>query len=196
MGAVAAEALPAHAIVFRSVGLGYCIVMGLSQAATVHTALAHGAARARRETRTRRAAQHAALLFAAALLGAFTLAPDRLSLLFANGDGERIAADIGVLMPLAGLAIAVLVPGNVAMGILRGRADVGRPALLTVSGYWVIGLGTMGAMAAAGALDAAGVWTALAAGSAAASLGACLYLAWRLRQPGPGRWAAPALQPA
>lgn len=195
MGMVAAEALPAHAIVFRVVAVCYCVTVGLSQAATIRIGLAHGASDAEAEGRVRRAARALSVGLALIVAALFWFAPACLAAAVGDADGGRIARDIELLMPLAGLAIAVLVPGNVAMGILRGRTDVTVPAALTLGGYWLVGFGGMATAAMLGTLDAAGIWMALGAGTAAASLGTCLYLAARLRPSG-GAGMAAAAQPA
>lgn len=182
MGLVAAEALAAHAVVFRMLGLGYVIVVGFGQAVMIRVADRDGAGDAAGLAGARRAAQIVATIAAGCALLAF-LAVSRFTTSIDAADPvyADMLAEVTMLLPIVGIAMAGLVFGNIHASILRGRTDVRVPAMIAVAGYWGAGGTAMATGIFLFDLGAAGVWAGLAAGTACVALGTSLYLAHRSR---------------
>jgi multidrug resistance protein, MATE family len=179
MGLVAADALGAHAVVFRMLGLGYVIVVGFGQAVMVRIAGRWGAGDADGLRNSQRTAFAIALLVAALALSVFLATSRGVAALETDDPLYReLLAEIALLLPITGLAMAGLVLGNVQASILRGQTDVRIPALIALGGYWGVGGATMWAGVWLLGLGAAGIWSGLAMGTAAAALGTGFYL-WR-----------------
>ena len=83
------------------------------------------------------------------------------------------------LAPWAAIAVCSLVPSVVAFGILKARADVAIPSLISFAGYWGIGFSMMVLLAGSFGLGAVGIWAALAAGTTASAAGLWIYLCRR-----------------
>jgi multidrug resistance protein, MATE family len=179
VGLVDPQALAAHAIVFRSLGLGYSITVGFGQAVTIKIAMAVGASNAR----TARRVTEVAWLVAASAAGMIVLvylgASQIAGLFFSIEDeiGRALLANVQTLLPLTGASLAALVISSTLFAILRGHADVRTPAVLALVGYWVVGFGTMALLAGSAGIGAPGIWTALIAGPVAAALGCVVYMA-------------------
>jgi multidrug resistance protein, MATE family len=178
VGLVDPQSLAAHAIVFRSLGLGYSITIGFGQAVTIKIAKAHGATNARAARRVTDVAGHVAMIAAGVIVVVY-LGTSRLAgfALAAEDEAGRILlADVQTLLPLTGASLAALVISSTMFAVLRGHADVRTPALLALAGYWVIGFGTMALLTGGAGLGATGIWIALIAGPVAAALGCALYM--------------------
>jgi multidrug resistance protein, MATE family len=178
LGVIAADALAAHAIVFRMLGLGYVIVVGCGQAVMVRVATAFGAGDSEGLRRARGTAHAAAILAALMALAIFGMA--RLAL------GEFVAADpryaalmddVLMLLPITGMAMAGLVLSNIYASILRGMTNVRVPALIALGGYWGVGYAIMITTVTMFGMGATGVWVGLAAGTLATAVASGLYLA-------------------
>ncbi len=183
MGVVAADALAAHAVVFRMLGLGYVIVVGFGQAVMVRIAHRVGAGDRNALDCTRQAAQMVAAFGAASALAAF-LAGRQVAggLEAADPAYAALLTEVTTLMPLAGVAMAGLALGNIYASILKGQTDVRIPAAIAVAGYWGVGGAAMALGISLLDLGAAAIWGGLAAGTATTALGSGLYLAGRSRQ--------------
>lgn len=186
VGLVAADALPAHALVFRVLGLCYSVIVGFGQAVTVRVALAWGAADMRRERLARRTAELMALGLAAAYVVAFCIVGPALVTGLAGDapEARQLAEQARALMPFAGLSLAGLALVGTSTAILRARADVTAPAALTIAGYWLVGETTILVLTRLAGFGGEGVWYGLAAGTLAAAAAVCGYRAWRERPAG------------
>jgi multidrug resistance protein, MATE family len=177
---VATDMLAAHALVFRSLGLSYSVIVGLGQAVTVRVALARGAANARQECLVRRTADLIAAGLSMAYLAGFCLLGPTLALHWADGaEPARMIAQAAALMPFAGFALVALTLGATSTAILRGQADVSVPAALTLAGYWLVGLTTILVATQLAERGAEGVWIGLITGSLAAAAASRGYRWWR-----------------
>lgn len=174
---VAPEALPAHALVFRALGLSYSTIVGLGQAVTVRVAYAWGAGARHREELARRTGEVMALLLAATFLAAFWMLGPVLAVALAGEapDASTVAAQAMVLLPYSGLALAALTLGATSTAIMRGRAEVTMPAALTLAGYWLVGFTTILVATQVADRGAEGVWIGLVAGSIAAAAASWAY---------------------
>ncbi len=180
-GAVDPQALAAHAIVFRSLGLGYCITVGFGQAVTIRVAMAHGALDARAAYRIRRTAQLAAGIAAGAVFVIY-LAASRVSgwvFIPETELGTALMNNVQNLLPLTGLSLALLAVSSTLLAILRGHGDVRVPAMLALGGYWLVGFGVMALMTAGLGMGASGIWIGLCAGPGAAAAACAVYIAGR-----------------
>jgi MATE family multidrug resistance protein len=176
---VAIEAVPAHILVFRTVAITYVIGTGFAQAVTIR--LARGSA-----TGTGESLRKAVMLGAVGLAGLFLLV---MLALPASSDAAGIDAPLaGALAPFAAVAVVNLVPAVVAFGILKVRADVGIPFIISFGGYWGIGFSLVILLSGPAGLGVVGIWIGLASGTTATAAGLWAYL--RLR--GAGR---PGLEP-
>ncbi len=170
---VAIEAVPAHILVFRTVAVTYVIGTGFAQAVTIHLA---------RQIETGAGAIH---LTRASLLGTGTLASTFLGAMLALPLSSSLTGIDGILLadlaPWGAVAVCNLVPAVVAFGILRARADVAVPSLISLAGYWGIGFGLIVLLSGPLGYGVVGVWTGLSIGTTATAAGLWLYL--RRRSP-------------
>jgi len=179
VGLVDPQALAAHAIVFRSLGLGYSITVGFGQAVTIKIAMAVGASNARAARRVTEAAWLVAAAAAGTILLVYFGASQAAGLFFSAEDeiGRALLSNVHTLLPLTGASLAALVISSTLFAVLRGHADVRAPAVLALAGYWVVGFGTMALLAGSAGMGAPGIWTALIAGPVAAAMGCIVYMA-------------------
>jgi multidrug resistance protein, MATE family len=174
---VAPEALPAHALVFRALGLSYSAIVGFGQAVTVRVAYAWGAGARHREELARRTGEVMALLLAATFLAAFWMLGPVVAVALAGEapDASTVAGQAMNMLPYSGLALAALTLGATSTAIMRGRAEVTMPAALTLAGYWLVGFTTILVATQVADRGAEGVWIGLAAGSIAAAAASWAY---------------------
>lgn len=179
MGLVDPQALAAHAIVFRSLGLGYSITVGFGQAVTIKIAMAQGASNARAARRVTEAAWRVATIAAGVIVVFYVGASRFAGFAFAAEDeiGLALLSNVQTLLPLTGASLAALVISSTLFAILRGHADVRTPAMLALAGYWVVGFGTMALLTGGAGIGAPGIWIALIAGPVAAALSCAVYMA-------------------
>jgi multidrug resistance protein, MATE family len=179
VGLVDPQALAAHAIVFRSLGLGYSITVGFGQAVTIKIAKTVGASNARAARRVTEAAWLVATAAAGTTVLVYLGASKVAGLFFPTEDeiGRALLSTVQTLLPLTGASLAALVISSTLFAILRGHADVRTPAVLALGGYWVVGFGTMALLAGSAGMGAPGIWSALIAGPVAAALGCVVYMA-------------------
>jgi len=165
---VAIDSIPAHILVFRTLALTYVIGTGFGQALTIQLA------------RRMALAEDTASLMCAAVTGMLVLAAAFLAVMLAlPGAAAALGMDVGTvarLSPWAGVAACNLVPAVVAFGILKARADVARPSLISLTGYWGVGFSLIVVLSGPFDLGAMGVWTGLAGGTTVAATGLWLYL--------------------
>lgn len=173
---LSAEDVAAHALALRMAGITYAASLGLLQATMTRVARAErsGAARVF-ATSLGLSLVAGAALFAALMVAA---RPVAVALL---GDGREAAALAVSLIMLLALAELFGPLAAAAGGLLRGLRDT-RPAMIcALAGNWGVAAPLGIWLSGPFGLGAAGVWTGLAAGSIAASLGTvwCLRSHWR-----------------
>ena len=170
---VAIEAVPAHILVFRTVAVTYVIGTGFAQAVTIHLAR-HIEAGADALHLTRAALVGTGIL-GLIFLGAMLALPLSRGL---TGIDSGLLAD---LTPWGAVAVCNLVPAVVAFGILRARADVAVPSLISLIGYWGVGFGLIVLLSGPLGYGVVGIWAGLSIGTTATAAGLWLYL--RRRNP-------------
>lgn len=82
---------------------------------------------------------------------------------------------------MGAVAVCNLVPAVVAFGILRARADVAVPSLISLIGYWGVGFGLIVLLSGPLGHGVVGIWAGLSIGTTATAAGLWLYL--RRRNP-------------
>lgn len=173
VGLFGTEALAAHGIALLWASLAFMLPMGIAQAATIRIGIASGAGS---RAGIARAGAIAYLLgigmsLASALL--FLSAPALLIGLFLDQSQANVATviELGVAF-LSIAALFQLADGAQAIGhgVLRGIKDTRLPSLISVFGYFAIGLGAAALLAFPFGWGALGVWVGQALGLATVAL--------------------------
>jgi len=180
IGWLGAVPLAAHQIAISCVSTTFMISLGLSMAAGMRISAAVGAG----EHARLRPIGFSALGLGAAVSGvlmAFYLVAGRtVAGWFVQGDAAVVALAAQLLVVAA---LFQIVDGGQVIGaaILRGLQDVKIPVVVTFIAYWIVAIpgGYLGGVR--GGFGAVGVWSALAAGLAFASVALGLRFARRTR---------------
>jgi MATE family multidrug resistance protein len=182
VGIFAREDLLAHVLAFRSIAICYLFVASIGQAATIRLAFLHGSASRSLQVHANRAIATCSIILVALALVVLILGAAPLSQLL--GSTVEAEADltnrIAVLLRIAGLTLAALIPAHIITALLRALGDVGAPTAFTMASYWVLGLTVMLLLSTAG-FGAQGVWLSLFLGASVCSLCSAAYL-WRGRR--------------
>lgn len=183
-GAMGTIQVASHQVAINLASLTYMVPLGVSTAATVLVGRAVGA---RDEEGVRRNASTALLVGAAfmSLMAAlFLLLPRFLAGLYSNDAG--VLALAAVLIPLAGIFQVFDGVQIVAIGVLRGLADTRTPFVISLIGYWLIGMPVGVVLAYPLGGGVAGLWWGLVVGLAAVAT----VLIYRVRRAlrHPERW--------
>ncbi|GAB3542618.1 MATE family efflux transporter [Spirosoma fluminis] len=174
VGQLGEDRLAAHQIAINMASVTYMMATGISSAAAIRV----GAALGRRQRDEIRRAGMAAFILSVSFMSLtailFLTANDWLVTLYIrdNPDVMHIAASLVVMAGFFQLSDGVQV---VALGGLRGLADVNVPTLITLFSYWVVALPLSYALAFWFGMDAIGVWVGLLAGLSIAAV----LLTWR-----------------
>ena len=166
VGRLGANQVGAHQIAISLASVTYMMASGLGAAATVRVGNQWGA---RNRAELRRAGTSAFVLVglfmsvaAAVFIAAHRVLP---ALYIDNGEVMAVAGQLIIIAAFFQLSDGVQV---VALGALRGMADVRMPTLITFVAYWVIGLPVGGWLSQH--LGAAGIWWGLLVGLSSAAL--------------------------
>jgi MATE family multidrug resistance protein len=184
MGRIGTTAVAGHQIALNLAAVVFMVPQGIGAAAAVLVGRAIGAEDL---PGARRAALGAILLGGGFMVGSgllFVLAPGSLA--------RWYTPDVGVLS----VAISLIVLGGffalfdglqaVCIGILRGIGDTRAPVVLSLLGYWVIGLPVSVLLGFRTGLGPAGLWWGLVLGLAVTAFVLLLRVHGRLRH-SPGR---------
>jgi MATE family multidrug resistance protein len=199
VGLVAPNLLVAHTLAFRALGICYLLIAGVGQAATIRLAFLSGRPARRGEPHARTALMWCGAALMTLLVLVFCGFPTGIARLMALAVGVDSPALIGAaagLIPLAGVALAAVVPAHLVCAMLKANGRTKTALAVQVAGQWGIGLTAMLFVWWLG-LGATGVWIALICGAVAASVFAILWS----RMPGtPGlalpRFGNPVVRPA
>ena len=159
MGWLGTRALAAHQIALNLAAVSYMVATGLAAAATVRVGNQLG----RRDMPNLRRVGNSALLMSTVLMGTsagiFLLLNDTLPLLYVDEVPViDLAASLLVIAAFFQLSDGVQA---VALGILRGMADVKIPTLITLIAYWGVGLPVAYGLAFPLGWGAPGIWVGL-----------------------------------
>jgi len=155
--------LAAHQIAINMASTTYMMATGISAAGSIRVGMAVG----RKDRPAVQRAGTAAFLLSIAFMGLscilFLTANEWLVELYIRDNAEvvRIAATLMVIAGFFQLSDGVQV---VALGVLRGIADVNVPTLLTLIAYWVVALPLSYVLAFPLGMGAQGVWIGLLLG--------------------------------
>lgn len=159
MGWLGTRALAAHQIALNLAAISYMVATGLAAAATVRIGNQWG----RRDMPNLRRVGRSALLMSTLLMGTsagvFLAFNHWLPTLYVDEQPViEIAASLLVIAAFFQLSDGVQA---VALGILRGMADVKIPTLITLLAYWGVGIPVAYALAFPVGWGAQGIWIGL-----------------------------------
>ncbi|HKP30671.1 MAG TPA: MATE family efflux transporter [Gemmatimonadales bacterium] len=161
-GAMGTIQVASHQIAINLAALTYMVPLGVSAAATVLVGRAVGAGD---PDEVRRRAQTSIIVgagFMATTALLFVTLPGFLAALYTNDAGVLALAT--VLIPLAGIFQVFDGVQVVAIGVLRGLADTRTPFVISLIGYWLIGMPVGIILAYVFKTGVAGLWWGLVIG--------------------------------
>ncbi len=173
MGWLGTIPLAAHGVAVQLASAAFMLHMGLANAATIRASQAYAAHDTDHMSRGAIAVFVLSLLASCVTISLFLLLPEMLISGFLEPDdpvrGEIIAIGIGLL---AVAALFQLVDGAqvVALGLLRGLQDTGRPMVIAALSYWVVGIPASYILGFPLGLGGMGVWLGLVLGLACAGV--------------------------
>jgi len=156
MGWLGVAQVAAHQVALSLASLTFMVPMGIGSAAAVIVGHAVG----REDTDGVRRASVASLIVAAGFMAVMALVfialPSQLAGLYTNN--AEVIALAALLLPIAGLFQVFDGLQVVSMGLLRGLADTRVPMLVSVIGFWCIGIPVSLWLGFARDLGAPGLW--------------------------------------
>jgi multidrug resistance protein, MATE family len=155
--------LAAHQIAINMASTTYMMATGIAAAGSIRVGMAVGRNNRSAVQRAGTAAFLLVTLFMSLCCVLFLSANEWLVSLYIR-DNAEVAAIAALLVIIAGffqLSDGIQV---VALGVLRGIADVNMPTLLTLFAYWVVALPLSYVLAFPLAMDVQGIWIGLLAG--------------------------------
>ena len=185
MGRFGVDTVAGHQIAINIASLTFMIPLGISIALTVRVGQALGAG----EPLTARYRGRLGIALCTAFMVAFGLMLASL--------GEQLASLYTSNLKVIALAAQFLVYAAVfqvldglqvgAMGVLRGYKDTRIPMLVTVVGYWIVGMGLSLSLGTFGPMGPTGLWAGLVGGLAVAAVVLNLRFGWLTRELGSAR---------
>jgi MATE family multidrug resistance protein len=165
VGAIGADALAAHTVVNQAVYIAFMISVGLSHATSIcisRTWTLNDIATSRRYGYTGLGMGVACM----ALIGLmYCVAPQWVLGAFLHQAGDGAVLQIaGKLLLLAAVLQIFDCAQNIGIGILRGAGETGSSFVMTLIGYWGVGLPGAWLLSHWFALGATGVWLGLTLG--------------------------------
>jgi len=161
-GAMGTVQVASHQIAINLAALTYMVPLGVSAAATVLVGSAVGAGE---RDEVRRRASTSLLVgagFMALMAIMFLSVPGLLAGLYT--PDAAVLALAGTLIPLAGVFQVFDGVQVVAIGVLRGLADTRTPFIISLFGYWIIGMPVGLVLAYPLGYGVAGLWWGLVVG--------------------------------
>jgi MATE family multidrug resistance protein len=177
VGLFAPGELIVHGLTFRLFAICYLLVVGIGQAATIRMAFLHARGAGNLEVHAKRAILSCSVALVALVLVALVLGAAPLAQLVSSTveTTAGLAHRVAIMLRIAGLTLAAVIPAHMITALLRAREDVVVPTGLTMTSYWGIALSAMLLHAAAGH-GAQGVWLSLLLGASASSICSSAYL--------------------
>ena len=173
MGWLGTIPLAAHGVAVQLASATFMVHMGLANAATIRASQAYAARDREHMSRGALSVFGLSLLMALFTIALFLILPEPLISAFLEPDdparAQIIAIGIGLL---AVAALFQLVDGAqvIALGLLRGMQDTGRPMVIAALSYWVVGIPASYVLGFPLGLDGIGVWLGLVLGLACAGV--------------------------
>lgn len=172
MGWIGTVQLASHGIAMEATSLAFMLHLGLSNAVTVRTGYANGAADYAAMRMGGLAGIALSLIMALAIITAFLTIPQQILWLFidpANPKADEIIAIGTTLLALAALFQLADAMQVIALGLLRGVKDTKVPMALASVSYWLIGIPASYVLAFPLGMGAPGLWLGLVLGLACAA---------------------------
>ena len=180
-GGLGAVAMAAHQVAINLASLTFMVPLGVGSAAAVRVGHAVGRSDGLGVRRSASAALACGGGFMAVAALVFLILPGPLASAYTSDD--RVRALAAVLIPIAGVFQVFDGLQVVSAGILRGLGDTRAPMVVTLLGFWLIGIPvSVGAGFGLG-LGAPGLWWGLAAGLGSVAGLLLLRIAHRLSGP-------------
>lgn len=180
MGALGVEELAGHQIAINLASLSYMVPLGISAAAATRVGNAIG----RQDTAGALLAARVCLGLGTGVMAGFGLlfwaAPRALAGLYS--EDPAVLAMAAALLPIAAAFQVFDGCQVVCLGVLRGIADTRSPTVITVVGYWLVGLPVAWWLGGPGGWGPRGLWWGLTAGLAAAAALLLARIATRFRR--------------
>lgn len=173
MGWLGTIPLAAHGVAVQLASATFMLHMGLSNAATIRASQAYAACDREHMARGAVSVIGLSLLVAVMTIVLFLAVPELLISVFLEPDdparSQIIAIGIGLL---AVAALFQLVDGAqvIALGLLRGMQDTGRPMVIAALSYWVVGIPASYVLGFPLGMGGIGVWLGLVLGLACAGV--------------------------
>jgi MATE family multidrug resistance protein len=165
MGTLGTVQVAAHQVAINLASLTFMVPLGVGGAAAVLVGRAVG----RGDPDDARRAAGAALLTGAAFMAACAVAmlavPERLASVYTGN--EPVLAVAALLIPVAGVFQVFDGIQVVSMGALRGLGDTRGPMLISLFGFWLVGLPVSAYLGFRAGAGPVGIWWGLVAGLAA-----------------------------
>lgn len=176
MGLLGTTAMAAHQIAINIASLTFMVPMGIGAAASVLVGNAIG----RQDTPDARRFAYAALVVGAGFMCVSALfmltVPHLLAHIYTNDDA--VLAIAVVLLPIAGLFQVFDGLQVVSAGVLRGAGDTRVPMVISLAGFWLVGMPISVYLGLFTPLAAAGLWWGFVAGLGAVAF----FLVARIRR--------------
>jgi MATE family multidrug resistance protein len=189
MGRFGVDTVAGHQIAINIASIAFMVPLGISIALTVRIGQALGAGDPLAARYRGRLGLGLCSGFMAVSAGVLWSANEWLASLYtANALVVAVAAQFLVYAAVFQLVDGLQVG---AMGVLRGYKDTKVPMLVTVFGYWVVGMGLSLSLGVFGPLGPVGLWVGLVGGLAVAAVVLCARF-WRLTRHLPQGEAPPA----
>ena len=166
MGAISAEALAAHNIVYQITFIVFQVAIGLSQGSSILVSRQLARAATGEMMAVMKIALTASTILAVASALCYLLVPDVVLAPFTADASDQTIALCQLLLLIGIVLQFVDSAQNIGVGLLRGVGDTVSGFRLSVVGYWFVGLPSALLLAFPGGLDAAGVWWGLTCGLA------------------------------
>jgi MATE family multidrug resistance protein len=162
MGWLGVAAVAAHQIAINLASLTFMVPLGVGSAAAVLVGHAVGRGDAGMLKRTATAALAGGAGFMCLTGAAFIGLPGPLASLYTNF--AEVTALAVVLLPIAGVFQIFDGIQAVAIGVLRGLGDTRTPLVVSIVGFWIIGMPVSVAFGFGLGFGARGLWWGLVAG--------------------------------
>jgi MATE family multidrug resistance protein len=164
MGWLGVLQVAAHQVALNIASLTFMVPMGVGSAAAVLVGHAVGRGDPDAVWRSSIAALALGASFMSVMAVVFVTLPATLAAVYS--DSEQVIALAALLLPIAGLFQVFDGLQVVAMGLLRGLGDTRVPMLVSIVGFWLVGMPVSIGLAFWGGLGAVGLWWGFVAGLA------------------------------
>ena len=185
MGLLGTTSLAAHAIASQCAALAFMVPGGMAQAATVRVGRATGAGDVHGAARAGWTAVATVTAFSIVPATAFWFLGDEIIGLFLDvgrpENGPVITIAVGLLAVAAVFQFADAIQ-VVSLGSLRGLKDTTGPMVITLAGYWGLGLPAAALFGVHWGYGAQGIWIPLAISLAVVGLLLALRFRWQCRR--------------